>query len=163
MIDQAQQRTREMGEENRGLHQQVSSFMSEVSNTISLFLTYQQVRELKEEKTHSQQMIDQAQQRTREMGEENRGLHQQVSSFMSEVSNTISLFLTYQQVRELKEEKTHSQQMIDQAQQRTREMGEENRGLHQQVSSFMSEVVSVRQYYCHRRWNGIEIGVANNY
>ena len=64
-----------MEEEKRGLHQQVSSFLSDVvsvSITVSLFLTHQQVRQLKEEKTHSQQRI-------REMGEEIHGLQQQVS------------------------------------------------------------------------------------
>ena len=64
-----------MEEENRGLHQQVSSFMSDVvsvSITVSLFLTHQQVRQLEEEKAHSQQ-------RTMEIEEENHGLQQQVS------------------------------------------------------------------------------------
>ena len=64
-----------MEEENCSLHQQVSSFMSDVVSvciTISLFLTHQQVRQLEEEKTHSQQ-------RTREMVEEIHGLQQQVS------------------------------------------------------------------------------------
>ena len=66
-----------MVEEIHGLHQQVSSFMSDVvsvSITISLFLTHQQVRQLEEEKTHSQQRI-------REMGEEIHGLQQQVCFF----------------------------------------------------------------------------------
>ena len=71
-----------MEEENRGLHQQVSfSLMSDVvsvSITISPFLTHQQVRQLEEDKAHSQQRADQAQQRTREIEEENCGLHQQV-------------------------------------------------------------------------------------
>ena len=61
-----------MEEKNHGLHQQVNSDVVSVSITISHFLTHQQVRQLEEEKTHSQQ-------RTREMGEENRGLQQQVS------------------------------------------------------------------------------------
>ena len=64
-----------MEEENDGLQQQVSSFMSDVvsvSITIYLFLTHQQVRQLEEEKTHLQQRI-------REMGEEIHGLQQQVS------------------------------------------------------------------------------------
>ena len=78
-----------MEEDNRGLHQQVSSFMSDVvsvSITISLFLTHQQVRQLEEEKRCSQQRADRAQQRadraqqrTREMEEEIHGLQQQVS------------------------------------------------------------------------------------
>ena len=68
-----------MEEENRGLHQEVSSFMSEVSITVSLFFTHQQVRQRRKERTHSQHMVEQAQQRTRKMGEENRGLQQQVS------------------------------------------------------------------------------------
>ena len=71
-----------MEEENRGLHQQVSSLMSDVvsvSITISPFLTHQQVRQLEEEKTRSQQRADRAQQRTREMEEEIHGLQQQVS------------------------------------------------------------------------------------
>ena len=71
-----------MAEEIHGLHQQVSSFMSDVvsvSITISPFLTHQQVRQLEEEKTHSQQRADRAQQRTREMEEEICGLKQQVS------------------------------------------------------------------------------------
>ena len=68
-----------MEEENHGLHQEVSSFMSEVSITVSLFFTYQQVRQLRKERTHSQHMVEQAQQRTRKMGEENCGLQQQVS------------------------------------------------------------------------------------
>ena len=71
-----------MEEENRSLHQQVSSFMSDVVSvciTISLFLTHQQVRQLEEEKAHSQLRADRAQQRTREMEEENHGLRQQVS------------------------------------------------------------------------------------
>ena len=66
-----------MVEEIHGLHQQVSSFMSDVvsvSINISLFLTHQQVRQLEEEKTHSQQRI-------REMGEEIHGLQQQVCFF----------------------------------------------------------------------------------
>ena len=78
----ANKRTREMEEENRCLHQQVSSFMSDVvsvSIIISLFLTHQQVRKLEVEKAHSQQRADQAQQRTMEMGEENHDLRQQVS------------------------------------------------------------------------------------
>ena len=62
-------------------------------------------------------------------------LHQQVSSFMSDVvSVSITLFLTHQQVRQLEEEKAHSQQRADRAQQRTREMEEQNHGLQQQVS-----------------------------
>ena len=64
-----------MEEENHSLHQQVSSFMSEVvspSITISLFLTHQQVIQLEEEKAQSQQMVS-------EMREENHGLQQQVS------------------------------------------------------------------------------------
>ena len=64
-----------MEEENCGLHQQVSSLMSDVvsvSIIISFFLTHPQVRQLEEEKTHSQQMI-------REMREEIHGLQQQVS------------------------------------------------------------------------------------
>ena len=71
-----------MEEEIHGLHQQVSSLMSDVvsvSITISPFLTHQQVRQPEEEKTHSQQRADRAQQRTREMEEEIHGLHQQVS------------------------------------------------------------------------------------
>ena len=48
-----------MEEENHGL-------------TMSLFLTHQQVRQLEEEKTHLQQMIN-------EMKEENHALQQQVS------------------------------------------------------------------------------------
>ena len=71
-----------MEEEIRRLHQQVSLLMSDVvsvSITISPFLTHQQVRQLEEEKTHSQQRADRAQQRTREMEEEIHGLQQQVS------------------------------------------------------------------------------------
>ena len=70
-----------MEEENHALHRQVSSFMSDVvsvSFTTSFFLTHQQVRQLEEEKAHSQQMADRAQQRTREEGE-NHGLQQLVS------------------------------------------------------------------------------------
>ena len=47
---------------------------------------------------------------------------------------TISLLLTHQQVRQLEEEKTHSQQRAEQAQQRIREVEEENHCLQQQVS-----------------------------
>ena len=62
-------------------------------------------------------------------------LHQQVSSFMSDVvSVSITLFLKHQKVRQLEEEKGHSQQRADRAQQRTREMEEQNHGLQQQVS-----------------------------
>ena len=76
--DRAQQRTREIVEENRGLRQQVVHSCLCEYYYIS-FLTHQQVRQLEEEKTHSQQRADRAQQRTREMEEENRGLQQQVS------------------------------------------------------------------------------------
>ena len=89
----------------------------------------QQVQQL----THEQEA---ANRRTREMEEENHALHRQVSSFMSDVvsvSFTTSFFLTHQQVRQLEEEKAHSQQMADRAQQRTREEGE-NHGLQQLVS-----------------------------
>ena len=78
-----------MEEENRCLHQQVSSFMSDVvsvSITVSLFLTHQQVKQLEEEKAHSQQM---AEQQTRELEEENRDLHRQVQQLQEQVSSVV--------------------------------------------------------------------------
>ena len=93
-----------------------------------------QSKHLQQQLTHEQEA---ANRRTREMEKENHGFHQQVSSFTSDVvsvSITISLFLTHQQVRQLEEEKTHSQKMVDQGRQRIREMAEEIHGLQQQVS-----------------------------
>ena len=53
-----------------------------MSITVSLFLTYQQIRQLEEEKAHLQQRADKAQQRAdreqqtvREMIEESQGFH----------------------------------------------------------------------------------------
>ena len=74
------------------------------------------------------------------MEEENRGLHQQVSSFMSKVVS-VSIFLTHQQVRQLEEDKTRSQQRADQAQQMIRVMAEESRGLQQQVMMTVMPIV----------------------
>ena len=74
----ANRRTREMEEENHGLHQRVSSFMSDVLSW-SISLTHQQVRQLEEEMAHLQQGADQAQQMIRKMAEESQGLQQQVS------------------------------------------------------------------------------------
>ena len=57
------------------------------------------------------------------------------------MSITVSLFLTYQQIRQLEEEKAHLQQRADKTQQRAdreqqtvREMIEESQGFQQQVS-----------------------------
>ena len=63
---------------NRSVH---SCLQDVVSVSISFFLKHQQIRQLKEEKTHSQQRADQAQQIIREKTEESRGLQQQVMQF----------------------------------------------------------------------------------
>ena len=99
-------------------------------------LTQQHQLEIEEmrQSEHLQQQITHghkaANRKTREMEEENHGLHQRLSSFMSDVLSR-SISLTHQQVRQLEEEMAHLQQRADQAQQM---MAEESKGLQQQVS-----------------------------
>ena len=85
-----------MEEENRRLHQQVSSFMSDevsvsITTCISLFFTHRQVRQLEEEKAHSQQ-------RTREMRGEIHGLQQQVSLHITVMYKLIITTLNNQRI-----------------------------------------------------------------
>ena len=81
-----------MEEEIRDLQQQVSKI--DLVRSINVIDTYEQIRQVQEEKVHTEEenrdLYQQLQkQRTRELEEENCGLHRQVQQLQEQVSSVV--------------------------------------------------------------------------